>query len=845
MALFNGINVTLDAEAPIIDHALQYVRAGLPIFPVHGIQPVDGQLICTCGEKHDRAGKHPAVRHGYKDASLDETVVKTWYTDRPYLNIGVATGRNTVVLDADVRSDGLNTLEAWEFWTNGISLPETLRCRTGSGGLHLWYKIPDSVKITSRNLVLPGIDVKSFDGYVVASPSLHQSGNVYTWENADVDVVDAPGELITWFMTRRSGAGGDGHTPEGYEFGAGPRLGFRDTWYNEFAFRLRHKNLTWAEAVSEMERVWPTTEQDMNDVFTFGDAMAKLDRVWNTVEPEPEQDIGTGAQQFARLAAMANARPAPLPPSLPVSSPSGANSDEAGDDDTIPPEEPDHVETQTNRRAILNAPPNLETELTQAGLSHRFIRAFEGRFIFVPGVGWHRWDGVAWQVDELDDALDATQYLLQELRQEQAEADEDRQRAYVNFYATASTIVTRKMTLVGASVDPRMKAAARQLNTDPLCLVVQNGTLDLRTGRLRDSKPEDLNTQLADVTYDEDATCPRWIRHVMLVSRHADGSEDVDLAAFYQRWAGYTLTGLVKEQSFFFAHGTGDNGKNAFIETLLGMMGSYAMRGSSKILLGGSQEHETVIADLAGARMVFIDETPKGRINEARLKELTGSERIRARKMRQDSFEFDARFKLWISGNNRPSVSDTTKGFWRRLHLAPFDSEIPVLERDPAFNDKLRAERSGILNWALQGLAAYLAVGLAMPKRVMDAGHEYQDEENIFGQFVDECFVEDAASTYWTPNNVLYMAYTRWCETSGIRPTTMQKLTNEWKRYGFTHDKSNKKIKQGFPRRWITVRGLVGKPLSVSISPDLQWDGMYETMITHGDGDLFKSVASD
>lgn len=857
MALFNGINVTLGPESSKLEHALAYARAGLRVFPVHGIIFTEAGPQCTCGlmsgPDHKNAGKHPATVRGHNDASTDEIQIMAWFDEfAPERNIGIATGQGTAVIDADVSSGGLEVIDHWEELIPAAgSLPPTLWCRTGSGGLHLWFTIDPGITIPSRNRVFDGIDVKSDGGYVVAPPSLHYSGGTYTWET-DTDVAHADSQLTQWLMTARGKGGVSSHS---FDFSAGPQLGQRDDFFNALGFKLRKEGWNWDAALAHARTIWEKTPQVEGDHYAWSTVEYKFRRNWEQSKPD-DGAVGPSPTQanFLRLMQLANPeppRPSPVvhaepvkpaepvvvePTTEPVTEPAVDASDAPADADTdvVDAPEPPHSsgeadEETRNRRSILNTPPELETELTQAGLSHRFIRAFEGRFKFVPGLGWHRWNGVAWQVDDLDDALDATQYLLLQLRREQAEADEERQRAYVSFYTSASSIMTRKMTLAGAAVDPRMKAAARSLNTDPLSLVTHNGTLDLKTGRLRPSLPDDLNTQIASVTYDEDARCPQWERHVALVSRHADGTPDPELAAYYQRWAGYSLTGLVKEQSFFFAYGEGNNGKNVFIETLLGLLGSYAMRGSSKILVGGSNEHETVIADLAGARMVFIDETPQGRINEARLKELTGSERIRARKMRQDSFEFDARFKLWISGNNRPRVVDTTKGFWRRLHLAPFDTTIPVLERDPLFSEKLKLERAGILNWALEGLESYLTTGLAIPKRVLDAGHEYQDDENLFGQFVAEYFIDGAEATFWTPNNVLYHAYTQWCESTGVKPVSMQKLTNDWRQCGFVRDAVTKKIKQGFPRTWKVQRGYTGKPLNASIPANLQWDGMYST----------------
>lgn len=505
-------------------------------------------------------------------------------------------------------------------------------------------------------------------------------------------------------------------------------------------------------------------------------------------------------------------------------------------------------ERQETAFSIIARSSNQELEnraWTDTGMGHMFVD-WLGRIVryVIDADQWYVWDGNHWVPDTKTrvHVINLTQEVLRQLRQqitnnnsETLDTDRDRQLIAINQW---ESLAKKRAMLDVAATDARIQLRVADLDADPFTLVVKNGTLDLRTQTLRESRSEDHCTQVADVTYDANARCPEWLKHIELISQHKNGAKDPALAAFLQRWAGYTLTGLVTEQKFFFGFGEGNNGKNVLIETLLGMLGTYAIRGSAQILTGSGREHETIIADLAGARMVFIDETPHGRINEARVKALTGSSRMRARKIAKDSFEFDARFKLWIAGNNKPRVADTSKGFWRRLDLVPFDTIIE--NRIIGFTETLRAEWSGILNWCLEGLRDYLELGgLGEPSRVTSAGEEYREEENVFGQFVDEYF-DRTCEHAWTPNNALYAAYRSWCEDAGIRfIPSMQQLSNDWRQAGFEQDKQPKRIKQG----WTiagggtskTHRGWVGPPLR-QISPVYQWEGMYKVGVTDDPG---------
>ncbi len=97
---------------------------------------------------------------------------------------------------------------------------------------------------------------------------------------------------------------------------------------------------------------------------------------------------------------------------------------------------------------------------------------------------------------------------------------------------------------------------------------------------------------------------------------------------------------------------------------------------------------------LRGARLVTAQETDEGRrFAEARIKALTGGDKITARFMRQDNFTYTPQFKLFIAGNHKPGLRNVDEAIRRRFHLIPFDVRIPPEERDKDLADKLRGER--------------------------------------------------------------------------------------------------------------------------------------------------------
>ena len=808
------MTATLPQPAEIRDWAARYVARGWPVLLL--VQDSSGGKIppamcdaCRPSEtvpRHDPEGCDHLLCHGVYAATLDMARFDQMRARLPDGKLAIRTGQVSQLLVIDVEAENLDALDRWEELTGGTSLPPTLTARSVSGGVHLYYRLPPGSRTVRNGAVAEGVDVKSDAGYVGAVGG--QDGRTWLGAGLDTPVAELPSETLAWLaQTRRRGYGrgspaGGGSPGADYDFEAfwrdGCPDGQRDYFINDLCFRLRKRDTPYDRYVLAVRAAWERVAQPplARHYMPWEHAEYKAERVWQEVTPNPP--VATNWVERSRTT-----------PNGSHPTPNGAEP---------PPPAPSDEDV-----AAAWSPGEGPSE---SGNAERLARLARDRLLHVAGLGWYVWTGQTWRPDELNDALHRTLEVVRDIREEVLTLPEDDRAPLVRWAGRSESVAVRRGTLVAAASHPRLRAGIADMDRDPWLLVVRNGTLDLRTGALRASDPADRNTQVADVAYDPDARCPAWLEHVALVSRHKDGSPDPALERYHARWAGYTLTGLVTEQRFLFAHGEGDNGKNALIETLLGLLGTYGMKGSAKLLLGSGAEHETVIADLAGARMVFVDETPRGRINESRLKELTGSGRLRARKIAQDSFEFDVRAKLWVSGNRKPRIADTSLGFWRRLALVPFDTPIPVERRVKDYVRVLAAEWPGILNWALEGLAEYREVGLAEPDRVAGAGADYREDENTFGQFVAETFDPEAPETTWrwTPNNVLHALYARWCAGNGDhRPATMQQLRQDWSHHGFLRDPKPRKVSAGWLGRTVTSRGYIAPPVVGELDVTLTW----------------------
>lgn len=409
-------------------------------------------------------------------------------------------------------------------------------------------------------------------------------------------------------------------------------------------------------------------------------------------------------------------------------------------------------------------------EYSDESLALHFAKQYAGTFRYVAAWSkWYLWESGYWRPDETLFALDCARYVCRD------EADRCDKPKVATAIASASTVAAVERL---GRTDRRLAATVDQWDADPWLLSSPEGTIDLRTGRTRRHSPLDYITRSVAVA--PEGECPTWLTFLEEVT----GGDD-EFISYLQRLCGYSLTGLTSEHSLVFIYGPGGNGKSVFLDTVSGILAGYHRSAPIEAFTASpADRHPTELAMLRGARFVTAIETEEGRRwAESRIKALTGGDKIVARFMRQDFFEFVPQFKLVIAGNHKPGLRSVDEAIRRRFHLVPFSVVIPPDKRDPDLKDKLRIEWPGILAWMIRGCMDWQEKGLAPPRAVLTATAEYLEAEDAISTWIEERCQRDPNA--WTSRGDLFASWRGWAEGAGEFVGSQKRFLQSLEAHGF------------------------------------------------------------
>lgn len=423
--------------------------------------------------------------------------------------------------------------------------------------------------------------------------------------------------------------------------------------------------------------------------------------------------------------------------------------------------------------ALAPAGEKLKASYTDLGNAQRLVHQYGHALRYNPArASWLTWTGTHWSLCEDDSAAVQAAISVAEGLPEDDKAD-------LAFKKKSRSRAGIENMIALARRDPRIRVTADELDAHPMLLNTPTGTIDLATGARHDHQPRENHTKITAVGYDPSHPIPRWTKFL-----HDTFDGDTEMIGYLQRILGYAATGRVTHHILPFLHGPGGNGKSVVTDTITRMLGDYAITLPSSVLIANRYAHDTELARLAGARVAVCSEVPTdGKFDEERMKSLTGGDRITARFLYSNPFEFTPSHTLILSGNHQPAVTMGGESFWRRLRLIPFTHTVPDNEKVEGLADILiNEEGPGILAWIVDG-AQEAAGGLKDPQSVIDATARYEGEEDTFGQFITDCLhLAPSSDVVKADATKVRQAYSRWCKDNGAAEVSAQVFGRELRR---------------------------------------------------------------
>lgn len=425
-----------------------------------------------------------------------------------------------------------------------------------------------------------------------------------------------------------------------------------------------------------------------------------------------------------------------------------------------------------------------------------FANKIRGSLIYLSSRDqWMRWDlsnseCARWRVCEKQEEVAAAKWVCRLLLEDATalfSQHRDQGKKAISEAINAHNY-PRIQAMLKLSVSERnISVTEGELDRDSYKLGVTNGVVDLRTGEFSPNSPDLLITRHCNGEFIDAEPCPTWIRFLDEVFL-----SDQDTIDCVQRLLGYTLIGSAKEEILIICFGFGSNGKSVFNNVVQNILGEYAVTAPSSLLASRRSDDSAPrndIAALSGARYVTINELQAGdRLDEQTVKMLAGRERISARFLHKEFFEFLPIFTPWLRTNHKPIITGEDDGIWRRLVLLPFERKFSEDERDPGLEDKLLAERNGILQWMLEGVRLYLKEGINPSKRMRSEAATYRKDSDLLGEFLLDKTLPDPEGRI---NQIhLYSDYRNWCERSGLRPNSKKSFTQRLAERGYRESKS-------------------------------------------------------
>lgn len=370
------------------------------------------------------------------------------------------------------------------------------------------------------------------------------------------------------------------------------------------------------------------------------------------------------------------------------------------------------------------------------------------------------YDGMKWKVDDKGSIRKLIDEMIESIKNEKVlhsedVTEEEAREVFQKYYKKTRGTQAKKNIM--NELMHRRPATPDDFDRDDMLINVANGYIDLTSRELYKHDINKMFSQITNTDYTEKMQPAVWLDFLNDIF-----AGDKNVIRYIQKALGYSLTGSTREQIMFILFGKGRNGKSIFVEVISEILGDYSNNMQAKSLMVKKNDNvNTDIARLSKARFVTSSEPNEGfRFDEGLIKQLTGGDKVTARFLYAEEFEYTPKFKIWVSTNHKPIIRGTDDGIWRRLVLIPFDVQIPEEKVDKDLKYKLLREAPAILNWMAEGAYMWMQEGLEMSDKLKAASKAYRTEMDVIEQFIeDECKRVDDGRV---KANELYSVYKNW-----------------------------------------------------------------------------------
>jgi len=387
-------------------------------------------------------------------------------------------------------------------------------------------------------------------------------------------------------------------------------------------------------------------------------------------------------------------------------------------------------------------------------------------FLFCHARGWFVYTGTHWELDPSGAHVKKCAVITLRRRRHAAVNlhEENIIKCTKGEESRVNGCVSRFKTLVDVSIE--------EFDNNPDVINCKNGVVNLQTGNIEPHNKDQRFTYCIPVAYRSDAFCQEWIDYLSGVV--GGGQEIID---YLQMAIGYSMTGHTREEILFYLFGPTRSGKGTISEIFMSLMPTPLSTGVDFNSFTARREGDTSNFDLAPlkvSRLIFASESLRGQsLNPAKIKQLTGGDRIRACFKHRDHFEYRPQFKVWMLSNWAVNGDPEDDALWGRVRVIEFPNSF-LGKEDKTKKARLREKDAleGILAWAVEGSKRWYGLGsdgLYTPESISATTKKQRADLDYVQQWIDDCCEEN--EEYWTPNEEISKSYLKWCKGNNVQHT--------------------------------------------------------------------------